>query len=175
MNFEDVVKTGLDLPAGDGRKARNARRRWLPAVIIGAIGLTAGLVFVIGRSESLPHGPQPVIWDKTPCAECRMAVSERRFAAQLQTGDGEILDFDDSGCLVRFLEDHEPVVHAIYFHHLREERWLTAAEVAFVEARPSPMAFNLGAVDRGTPGALTFDDVRVKLRRRGQGSDHAPE
>ncbi len=148
-----------------------SRRRLNGALRFGLAiaGIGAVLVILIARSESLPEGVRPVVWDRTACAECRMAVSERGYAAQLQTRGGEVLDFDDPGCLFLYLDANEVDVHAIYFHHVREDRWLPAARAVFVEAGPSPMAFGLGAEDLGAAGGLSFEAAREKVRSRGPG------
>ena len=46
------------------------------------------------------------------------------------------------------------------FHHHREKRWLKGPLVAFVPADPSPMGFNLGAVEPGTAASISHDEAR---------------
>jgi copper chaperone NosL len=135
----------------------------LLGAVAGTALLVAGAAFLILRLQALPSGPRPVVWDKTSCAECRMAVSEPPYAAQMQTRDGEVLDFDDAGCLFRFVRENDPEVHAVYFRHLREDRWVPMASVAFVSSGPSPMAYNLGAVDAGEPGAFALEEARDRV------------
>ena len=139
--------------------------RWrgiVTAVVVVGLGL-AGAVYVIGRSEALPSGPVEVVWNHTQCAECRMSVSERPYAAQLQTKDGQVLNFDDAGCLFRY-EVHNPAaVHAVYYHHVGEDRWLAEAETGFVASGPSPMGYDLGAVPAGTAGALSPARARAQV------------
>jgi copper chaperone NosL len=150
-------------------------RRRLRTILFTGIGLAVaagGIAVAINRSESLPTGPVPVVWNKTVCAECRMAVSERGYAAQLQTRDHQVLDFDDPGCLFRYVEQNAPSIHEIYFHHLREERWLSREQVAFVTAHPSPMAYDLGAVDLGVDSAQTFEEASgLPAQRSERGAD----
>jgi copper chaperone NosL len=112
-------------------------------------------------------GPEPIVWDREPCAHCHMLISDPHFAAQLTTEDGEVLSFDDPGCLLATLEDRAPRVRALWFHHVREERWLDAAQVAFEEGDATPMGYGLGAVDAGTPGALSLDQARLRVATRG--------
>lgn len=143
--------------------------RWRRAVGVGVAlaAIVAAFALMIARSESLPAGPEAIVWDRTACAECRMAVSEPRFAAQLQTKDGRVLDFDDPGCLFLYLDANPEVeTHAIYFRHHREDRWIPAERAAFVSVGPSPMAFDLGAEDRGVEGGLTVDAARESVRER---------
>jgi len=137
------------------------------AGIVAAVLVTAAVVgaavWLIRSSEALPDGPVPVVWNRTQCAECRMSVSDRAFAAQLQLEDGRVLDFDDPGCLFLYERREAGPVHAVWFHHVREDRWLPEAEAGFVTAGPSPMGYDLGAVDNGVPGAKDLDAVRAQF------------
>jgi copper chaperone NosL len=125
--------------------------RW----VLGALGLAVlVLVAVVVRAQRLPEGPQPVAWDAEACTHCHMLIGEPGFAAQLQTDDGRVLDFDDPGCLLRYLADDKPHVHALWFHHGHEDRWIPGAEVAFRRVATSPMGWGLAAVDRREPHDL---------------------
>ncbi len=108
-------------------------------------------------------GPIPIAWDREACSECRMLVGEPKFAAQLQTSEGEVLNFDDHGCLLRYVARTKPHVRAMYFHHIKEDRWLSQAQVGFVPASASPMGHGLGAVPQQTPGALTFQQATARV------------
>ena len=112
-------------------------------------------------------GPQPIVYDREPCAHCRMLISEPRFAAQLQTQDGEVESFDDPGCLLAVLAARSPRVRALWFHHVHEDRWLDAAHVAFEEMERTPMGYGLGAVAAGTPRALSLEEARARIAERG--------
>lgn len=131
-----------------------------------AVGLVVGLValVVIGGSAP-PDGPVDIAWDREPCAECRMHVGEPAFAAQLQTRDGRILNFDDPGCALRYVAREVPAVHELYFHHHKEDTWLTRTRTAFVPASPTPMGYGLAATLRGTAGALSFEAATAQVLR----------
>lgn len=106
-----------------------------------------------------PQGPVPVAWDDEPCAECRMHVGEPRSAAQLQTREGDVLNFDDPGCLLRWAAVHGTTAHAIYFHDSRSDRWLDAHETEFLQGTETPMGYGLHAVERGTAGAMSLREA----------------
>jgi copper chaperone NosL len=105
------------------------------------------------------EGPQPIAWDREPCAHCRMLIGDPAFAAQLATAEGVVASFDDPGCLLS-AEASYPGARALWFHHLREDRWIAADRVAFVRVPRTPMGFGLGAVDPGEPGALSLAQAR---------------
>ncbi len=147
------------------------RQGGIPGWVLGlaAVAFLGAVVAGVFHSQQLPQGPVAVVWDKTSCAHCRMAVSERGFAAQLQLKDGRVLDFDDPGCLFRLLEPvREDQVHALWFHHLHEDRWLPGQEVAFVKVTPTPMGYGLGAVDPNSEGALSLSQARASVQAPGE-------
>ncbi len=119
-------------------------------------GLTFGLVLalVIQRSQRLPEGPQGIVYDHEACHHCHMLISDPAYAAQVVTTDGEIFDFDDPGCALRYLAEAHPSVHRLWFHHARDDRWLTGDEAGFQPGAQTPMGYGLAVVDAGTPGAL---------------------
>ncbi len=129
-------------------------RRSLAALL--AIAAVGALALALVQAQRLPQGPQPVAWDREPCAHCHMHVGDPRFAAQLQTADGRVLAFDDPGCLIAYRAARRPEVHAVWFRHLREDRWIAGDDVGVVSVAESPMGFGLGAVDGEEPGALTY-------------------
>jgi copper chaperone NosL len=131
--------------------------------------LVVGVVAIVAvTAAALPDGPVDLVWDKEACVFCRMHVGEPHFAAQLQTVDGEVFAFDDPGCLFEYEERSQPGVHAVYFHHIREQRWIAASAVRFVEISPTPMGYGLGAVDDNPPGSLDLVQARARVREKGQ-------
>ncbi len=129
-----------------------------------AFALIVGFFAVnLMRSEALPQGPVDAVRDKEACADCRMHLGELGFAAQLQTKEGDVLFFDDSGCQFEYEAKNKPNLHAVYFHHSTEARWIPAVSVAFVAVERSPMGFNIAAVDAGTIGAMTLDAAKKKV------------
>lgn len=132
------------------------------ALVVCALFFVAKVVFAGG----LPEGPVAAVWDHEACAFCRMHVGEPAFAAQLQTKDGQVLFFDDPGCLFETLDRDQPPVHAMYFRHMKEDRWLARDEVAFAPVAITPMGYGIGAVERNTDAALSVDEAHAKVRKK---------
>jgi copper chaperone NosL len=130
------------------------------AAIVGALALlVAG---VIARLQRLPTEPVPIAWDREACAHCHMLIGNPAFAGQIQTTDGRVLDFDDPGCLMAYEVEQHPDEHAVWLHEVYGERWLPIGRVAFVPVPSSPMGYDLGAVEVGTPGAISLDEARAR-------------
>jgi hypothetical protein len=94
-----------------------------------------------------------------------MHVGDPHYAAQLQTADGDVVDFDDPGCLFEYVRARRPRVHAIYFHDstTNADRWWSRDEVGFVRAERTPMGFGFAAVARSTPGAIAWDEASQRV------------
>lgn len=143
-----------------------SRKAWFALAGVVAVAAIAGVMLWLLAPGAPANGPVPVAWDKTPCAHCAMHVGEPAFAAQLQTQDGQVLDFDDPGCLFRYLAEKRPEPSAMYFHHVSEDRWLSRAEAGFVSHSPTPMGYGFAAVDRAAPGALSLESAQAAVLTR---------
>ena len=135
-------------------------------VITVGLAVVGAVVAVALSSQRLPEGPLEPAYDRQACAFCRMQVGEPRFAAQVQTRTGEVLFYDDPGCLVEHLVAAPLDVHAIWFHHLRNAGWLPGDRAGFVPVTPTPMGFGFGAVDGGEVGAITLADLQRRVAAR---------
>lgn len=146
------------------------RRSLLPRAVAGAVlgaAATVGLWMLLGSSGAPPDGPVPIAWDREVCGECHMHIGDPRFAAQVQTRGGEVHSFDDPGCLYRWIDrEGESDLHAVWFRHVDADRWISRAEVAFVEREPTPMGYGIGAVTRGTPDSLDESRARERVLER---------
>ena len=146
----------------------SAMRRVVPFVLFGGVAavVVAAVAWALLAARELPDGPVAIVWDKAACAACGMHVGEPGFAAQLTDTTGHTLAFDDPGCLFEYVAQNRPTVHAIWFHHRHETRWLAADRAAFVDAPTTPMGFGIAAVDAGTAGAMTLDAARQRCLAR---------
>ncbi len=83
------------------------------------------------------------------CAFCKMAISEKRYAAEL-VDRGDVFKFDDIGCMIRFAGQRGWIARppARFVHDYDTPEWLDAGRASFVISPeiPSPMASGLLAV-----------------------------
>jgi hypothetical protein len=141
------------------------RRRIMFVVMLATAAFVVVLIHRV-TLPAVPAGPVDVAWDREACAHCRMHVGDPRFAAQLHTTSGEVLNFDDAGCLLQHVAAAGDDVHAIYFHAQHGDEWIGSADVRFVTGQNTPMGSGLGAVrDDGRPGLIDF---AAALQRAGE-------
>ncbi|ABS24466.1 nitrous oxide reductase accessory protein NosL [Anaeromyxobacter sp. Fw109-5] len=110
----------------------------------------ASAVLLVALSCSRgPPAPAPLDTRNDACAQCRMAVSDPRFAAQLVAAREEPRFFDDIGCLRDFLRAHAslPDGAVAYVADHRTRAWVRAAAARYTrdDALATPMSSHLVA------------------------------
>jgi len=133
------------------------------------LALLLAAAFVLAACSREPaSGPVEVVWDRDVCARCNMAISDRRFAAQVRTAsDHRAQAFDDLGCALLWLDEEGADLggaEEIWVRDLGGEGWLDAHEARFVEAEHTPMNYGFGALSAPEDAALTLEEDQARVR-----------
>ena len=121
------------------------------------------LVLVIGceprNKEKLPI---KVTWDRDLCTECRMALSDNRYAAQIVDTKGKNFLFDDIGCAVIWLRKQEWKESArIWVSDVQTTQWIEASKANWLFGdEHTPMGYGFSATLSEVDKALGFDTVK---------------
>jgi copper chaperone NosL len=109
----------------------------------------AALALFVSSCETGVARPAALDTRHDACAECRMAVSARRFAAQLLAPGEEPRFFDDLGCLAAYLRDDAglPAKAIAYVADHRSGEWVPPASAVFtrVPGLETPMGSHVVA------------------------------
>lgn len=94
--------------------------------------------------------PEPVelTLNEESCSFCRMAISQRQFAAEVVTVSGSVDAFDDIGCLRDWVRQHGPPETAgVFVVDYQTGRWIDARNAFYVSSDrlPTPMSSGLAA------------------------------
>lgn len=112
-----------------------------------------------GRAAGPPQ--PPTLHADDVCARCGMAVEDTRFAAALQTAEGESLVFDDPGDMFAWRQEHaERVVAAAWVMDFQRGEWLALDQATFLRdvRLQTPMGHKVVAVT----DAASAEQVRAK-------------
>jgi copper chaperone NosL len=106
-------------------KIQNNPTRLRSAVLLGALWL-AGC--------GAPKFEPVEIAAEDMCAFCKMAISERQYAAEFLNRDGDVFKFDDIGCMANYVAEKQArdSVAAFYVVDFDSKRWLKAEEASFL-------------------------------------------
>lgn len=78
------------------------------------------------------------------CAECNMSVQDNSFAAQLVNQGGEVLKFDDIGCLAQYLNGRDSESGKAYVRDFPSLEWVTLEESHFIHSTELTTPMNYG-------------------------------
>ena len=99
------------------------------------LGLLASLSYLVGCQS--PNFQPVEIVTEDMCSYCRMAITEKRYAAQFLDEDGQAFKFDDVACMMNYLKakkDQVPVSH-YYVVDFDSKQWITVNEAWFVRSQ----------------------------------------
>lgn len=148
--------------------------------IVAGFALTplAAALSACGHSGAWPEGMAEIKWDRDTCARCSMAISDRRFAAQIRGGDKDgVFKFDDIGCAVIWmhgkLNDNPWLAESATRFWVADvagsgDKWLEARKAHYVGGKTSPMGYNFGAVAHVEAGAFDFEEMRQHVLAKGK-------
>jgi copper chaperone NosL len=84
------------------------------------------------------------------CAQCKMAISEKQYAAEMADMDGNLMKFDNIDCMVRYAVSHglKDKVAAWFVMDSDGREWLDANQAFLVKSTsiPGPMGSGVLAV-----------------------------
>jgi copper chaperone NosL len=127
--------------------------RYVLLIAIRVIVFLLGLALCLGCERN--SGPQPpvILFGQQECDECRMIISDERYAAAMIIDDGEgdyrSAAFDDVGCLMAHEGAHaDRLVVGRYVRDQASRQWLDAESAVYVQsaALETPMAFGIAAL-----------------------------
>lgn len=95
--------------------------------------IAAVLVGLLAAACSTPptSGPPEIAYGEQECAGCRMIVSEARYAAAIETADGELMVFDDLACLLDWTRGRDTETIRAWVHDVDDESWLEAERAVY--------------------------------------------
>jgi copper chaperone NosL len=100
------------------------------SLVIGHL-FVAHILFVgCGASEVKPVD----IFAEDNCAQCRMAVSDERFASEIINGAGEVFKFDDLGCMLKYrASNHDMKIAATFWKDYETKQWISYERAVIIE------------------------------------------
>ncbi|MDM8556850.1 hypothetical protein QUF75_19155 [Desulfococcaceae bacterium HSG7] len=97
-----------------------------------------------GNKEQLPVD---FVWDRVACEECKMALSDPHYSAQVIDPDGKAYYFDDIGCAILWLQ-RQPFKNKarIWVNDVKTTEWIEAKKARWIYGDPkTPMGYGFAA------------------------------
>jgi copper chaperone NosL len=106
----------------------------------------SSMLFLVGCQKSVivPVALAP----EDMCAYCKMAISEKRYAAELIDSEGQAFKFDDIGCMVNFSQSRKNTtkIVAYFVMDFDERQWTKADDAYYVRSSEITAPMNGGII-----------------------------
>ena len=103
------------------------------------------------------------------CSYCKMALSEKQYAAELIDGEGQPFKFDDIGCMLNFVKKRSVSISASSFFVMDfdERQWIKADDAYYVQSSDltTPMNGGIIAFKDRLPAQQAADKYHGKMLR----------
>ncbi|MEH7525460.1 nitrous oxide reductase accessory protein NosL [Bacillus sp. JJ1503] len=115
--------------------------RWWVLLLAVMISLTA--------CSNKTAAPVEIKANEEDCDACHMGIEDLHSAAQIILEDGEPKLFDDIGCMVVYMQEHQPKYEAAFVHDFDSEEWISFDNSTFVQNQNihSPMNYGIAAYE----------------------------
>ncbi len=91
--------------------------------------------------------PEPIHVGEDVCANCRMAIIELQFASEIILSSGEVLKFDDLGCLASRLKNLENLMtQNIFVNDYMTKEWINSEKAVIVRGSTMQTPMGSGSV-----------------------------
>jgi len=115
-----------------------------------------------GNKEQLPVD---FVWDRVACEECKMALSDPHYSAQVIDPNGRAYYFDDSGCAILWLRRQPWKDKArTWVNDLKTTEWIEAQKANWISEDPNtPMGYGFAATLSAVENALDYATVKKRM------------
>jgi copper chaperone NosL len=111
------------------------------------------IVMIIGLL-SCSTEPQPIVYGKDGCYNCKMTLMDKKFGAELVTKKGKVYKFDDVNCMIGFLQSRyvqeDEVKYKLVVDFANPEKLIDVNSAFFLKSEElkSPMNSEVAAFEK---------------------------
>lgn len=99
-------------------------------------------------------GPEPLRYGEDACHFCRMTLMDNKFGAEVVSVQGKVFKFDDTNCMVNFLNSgtlaERDIAYKLVVDYTMPEKLISAENAFFLKSDKirSPMASMVAAFEQ---------------------------
>lgn len=127
-------------------------------------------LFALACNHETDYSPRKINYDRDICAQCLMGIAEQQWAVQAINSHGDVLWFDDIGCLheymtgenwKKFTEGGKVQIWVGDADH--KNRWLDATKAYYRFGDHTPMGYGYSAVEKPNDTTFTYEQTLKRI------------
>lgn len=105
------------------------------------------LLFLVANCQKQAIAPVALA-PEDMCSYCKMAISEKQYAAELIDSDGQASKFDDIGCMANFIKTKKNTEKSVAYFVMdfNERQWIKAEDAYYVRSSELSTPMNGGLI-----------------------------
>jgi len=107
------------------------------------------MFILLGLAGCETNNVEPVALEpEDMCAYCKMAISEKRYAAELIDSEGQAIKFDDIGCMANFVNGQKNPTKTVahFVIDFDERQWIKADNAYYLRSSELSTPMNGGII-----------------------------
>lgn len=118
------------------------------------------LIITFGCQPTVDQSPREINLDRDVCVNCLMGLTEQKYSVQSINHYGDVLWFDDLGCLIQYMgtddwTKYDGSTAKMWIGDCETGEWLDAEKAWYRFGDRTPMGYGYGALK--TKNDSTFD------------------
>jgi len=142
---------------------------WQVALILAMMFLSVGCGGSDSGSGLTSENGKPVDFKpgSVACPQCHMDLKSMTDSAELVKQDGNVVVFDDPGCMVLWMDAHhiDPSSVRLWVYSRDSHRWIDATKAYYSQTDPTPMGYGFGAYEKPAKDRIGFEEMRMRILR----------
>jgi len=126
------------------------------------------LLIFFSCTQKSDYSPKEINWDRDVCALCLMGLAEKEYSAQSINQYGEVIWFDDLGCLINHKECEDWVRFAgdgevkSWIGDCESGEWIEVEKSYYRFGDRTPMGYGYGALKNNVGDSLYDYETTVQ-------------
>lgn len=97
------------------------------------------------------------------CSECNMDIEDPDYTVELIAENGNTYFFDDIGCVVLWLENHQPAIAKIVTRTLDTHHWVDVKKAWYTRIAHDPMGYGFAALEKKKKGLVSYEEMKLLM------------
>ena len=126
------------------------------------------LLAAMACNRSVDQSPREINFDRDVCINCLMGLADQKYSAQAINKYGDVIWFDDLGCLVQYMDtedwkrfDGESA--QMWIGDCETGEWLDVKKAWYRYGDRTPMGYGYGALKNKADSTYDFETVVKRI------------
>ena len=128
------------------------------------------LLLAAACTHAPDYSPRKINYDRDICAQCLMGIADQQYAVQAINSYGDVLWFDDIGCLHEYMKSPDwkkftggKKVQIWVGDSEHKGKWLDAEKAYYNFGKHTPMGYGYSAVAQPNDSTYTFQQMFKRI------------